>query len=152
MTKPDEPDFKRWRDPATGLTCMVVRQRHLGTLCGYVRVPHSNLRDRLVKFERSRVGRAWNRPHAVRRPCAYDHRSLRHLNAHGGLTFAGRMTGVKREGWWLGFDCAHHGDLMPELKGRIGFDHGVYRDFAYVTAQCEGLASQVAKILKKEAT
>lgn len=34
----DEPDKKQWRDPETGLPCLIVRGPG-GALCGYVGVP-----------------------------------------------------------------------------------------------------------------
>jgi hypothetical protein len=55
--------------------------------------------------------------------------------------------------WWLGFDCAHSGDLSP---GIIRFEklHGIgpspyaetYKNMAYVTEQVESLAKQLATI------
>ena len=51
MNIKDEPNFARWIDPATGLHCMVIRQ-NMGFLCGYVRLPHGNLRKRLIAYER----------------------------------------------------------------------------------------------------
>jgi len=37
---------------------------------------------------------------------------------------------VANEGvWWLGFDCAHHGDLVPDMTF---MSRGVYRNIAYV--------------------
>lgn len=62
--------------------------------------------------------------------------------------------------WWLGFDMAHLGDLMPGVKALLdsmpwragkglaypGGPEEVYRDVAYVKAQCAGLAKQLSRI------
>ena len=44
-----------------------------------------------------------------------DHRLYRQLRetVHGGVTFAGKIEG--KDGWWLGFDCGHLGDLSPGI-------------------------------------
>jgi hypothetical protein len=54
--------------------------------------------------------------------------------------------------WWFGFDCAHAGDMSPGLAAitraipmpEYLYDPDVYRDFAYVEAECEALANQLA--------
>ena len=52
--------------------------------------------------------------------------------------------------WWFGFDCSHAGDLSPEMGslglGRFGRDE-VYRDIAYVTAQCASLAEKLKRMV-----
>jgi len=69
---------------------------------------------------------------------------------HGGLTYSGECAGkichVAKEGepehvWWLGFDCAHYGDLSPGFTDGLGRD-GVYRDMEFVTREVEQLAEQ----------
>ena len=42
--------------------------------------------------------------------------------------------------WWLGFDCAHSGDDTPAFS----MSGGTYRDVAYVRAEVEKLAAQLA--------
>jgi hypothetical protein len=93
------------------------------------------------------------------------------IEVHGGLTFAGgcqhgddpskRICHLPDEGepddlWWFGFDCAHAWDFMPGYHARTrnrGFPfesdqrpEDVYRDVAYVKAECESLARQLAAI------
>jgi hypothetical protein len=134
----DEPDKKQWQDEATGLPCLIVRNR-LGALCGYVGVPRSHP--------------------AYRKD--YDEVDV---EVHGGLTFADKCSpgeesraichkveaGENDDVWWLGFDCSHYGDLAPAYEARnmalaLGpVERVVYRDFAYVTKQCEALAKQLA--------
>lgn len=49
--------------------------------------------------------------------------------------------GEAEHAWWFGFDCIHSGDYAPEMRGN---PHESYRDFAYVTAEVESLARQLA--------
>lgn len=87
------------------------------------------------------------------------------IDIHGGLTYSGGCSGnichVVAEGepdtvWWFGFDCAHFMDLCPKMEMRrrqlnlpmaaareAGLQEDVYRDVAYVTAECASLAKQL---------
>jgi hypothetical protein len=140
----DEPDKIQWVDEATGLDCLIVRNR-TGALCGYVGVPESHP------------------AYGVDFDDMYE--KYPDINVHGGLTFSnvcaedegdeavchvpypGRSANV----WWLGFDCAHAWDLvpgmlvlhaaLPDLPQRRG---DVYRDVDYVRAQVTELAAQLA--------
>jgi hypothetical protein len=141
-----EPDKKQWTDEATGLPCLIVRNLS-GALCGYVGVPpeHPAFKKHYNDLEGEFL-------------------------CHGGLTFSSHCAGEREDGdgichiagegepepWWLGFDCAHGGDLYPSfgasdaerMFGRLlleGSDvgHGIYRDIAYVTNQCTNLARQL---------
>lgn len=84
------------------------------------------------------------------------------IDVHGGVTFTDRCRehgdaepwrGVchvplagRGEVWWIGFDCAHAGDLSP-TSGRWGIASpgDAYRTLAYVEEQCAGLARQLAE-------
>jgi hypothetical protein len=89
------------------------------------------------------------------------------ISVHGGLTYADRCQGdichVPAPGepddvWWFGFDCAHCWDVSPgtdALMKKLGSeepnvrrldDRTMYRDLAYVRAECESLAAQLAAI------
>jgi hypothetical protein len=144
-----EPDKKQWTDEATGMPCLIVRSR-LGALCGYVGVPEGHL--------------CFQVDHCVvedRYPAMW---------VHGGLTFSDFcQEGPEEEGichlvepgepdrvWWLGFDCAHGGDLVPKLEANRS-EHALlwglqrefrdeYRDLAYVTEQVASLAAQLARL------
>lgn len=53
--------------------------------------------------------------------------------------------------WWLGFDCAHSGDLSPkymEYGRNMGFSgyEDTYRNRAYVETQVRKLAGQLAAV------
>lgn len=138
-----EPDKKQWLDAATGLPCLIVRNR-MGALCGYVGVSPGH------PF--------YQKP--------YDDLDV---NVHGGLTFADSCQehpgaeesgichlpeeGEEKNVWWFGFDCAHYGDYIPSMdalrrKYREELGHlssgEVYRDIGYVTAEVEYLAKQLA--------
>jgi hypothetical protein len=122
-----EPDRVEWKTRA-GLTGLVVRGP-VGALCGYVAVP----------------------------PGHPDHGKDSDVvdgHAHGGLTFSGSCRGpichTPAQGepddvWWLGFDCAHLGDLTPSLLRYMDTRcDDVYRDIAFVRDQVERLAMQLA--------
>jgi hypothetical protein len=132
-----EPDKAQWTDPDTGLPCLAVRHRTSGHWCGYVGVSSEHPR------------------HGVSYDEMYD------LNVHGGPTFSGPcdLSDDEREGichvsdegelddvWWVGFDCAHGGDLSPGMiqYGSM-FSSGTYRSLEYVKAECALLASQLAE-------
>lgn len=138
----DEPDKAQWIDPATGLDCLIVRNR-MGAWCGYVGVPP----------EHPLYGRRCNDVHD-----AMD------LDVHGGLTFAapcaegedpGAVCHMAAPGrpehvWWLGFDCAHAWDFVPgmfQFEHRMGFGllgmDQTYRDLTYVVDQVTALAGQL---------
>jgi hypothetical protein len=110
-----EPDYLNWIDANTGYACVIKRNPTTGALCGYVRLPGGHL-DKLSSV----------------------------TDVHGGITFAGglhSLSGETLEGFYIGFDCAHHGDFLPEYDKT----KGVYRDFAYVRSEVESMARQLAK-------
>lgn len=138
----DEPDKKQWLDKETGLPCLIVRNP-MGALCGYVGVSKEHP---LFNKDYDEVG----------------------VEVHGGLTFSdfcqegGKICHEVCEGeddkvWWLGFDTAHLGDLVPNMEyirknnpsmgqfrdmGRLD----VYRDLDYVQLQCRYLAKQLKEL------
>lgn len=130
----DEPDKAQWVDEATGLDCLIVRN-HYGALCGYVGLPPEHPWHGL-DYSDLWIEIGWDAP-------------------HGGLTFAGACAENTPEGegichipepgrpdnvWWLGFDCAHVGDLIP--SGIMLVHPGDrYRDFEYVKGECTTLAA-----------
>lgn len=68
-------------------------------------------------------------------------------DVHGGLTYAGGNDKYPVEDpglWWLGFDCAHYGDVEIEPDPRFHFGReGIVRSLEYVQAECESLAAQL---------
>lgn len=129
-----EPDRVEWR--YRDLPCLIVRGP-IGSLCGYVGLP---------------PGHRWH-------GADYDNIGVQ---VHGGLTFANKCGGhichVPRGDepehvWWIGFDCAHLGDVVPEIvllreMGVMSSSHerdGFYRTIDYVMEEVENLAQQVAE-------
>lgn len=155
----DEPDVKAWRDPATGIKCLILRHEQMGHLNGYVQIPHGRFRDMLMRSRRIRRGPDPFKKGKVSRQRICDHRLLRNLSVHGGLTFGGKFHRYKRhDGLWLGFDCGHAWDLQPGMSRYLKdipgmalqniLAGGTYRDMAYVTEQVTSLASQLSKAIR----
>lgn len=127
-----EPDKIQFADEAIGLPCLIVRGP-VGALCGYVGVPEG---------------------HPLH---GKDYDDAGDIDVHGGLTFANSCSPKAKEDrgichkpapgepdhvWWLGFDCAHSGDVCPSLDRADCY--GEYRDIPYVEAECRKLAKQLA--------
>jgi len=130
-----EPDKRQWQDAETGLPCLIVRGP-MGALCGYVGVPEGHPAH------------------------GKDYGDI-DVQCHGGLTFADSCHGGEESRgichkpeagepdhvWWLGFDCAHSGDMYHMgITGMPLMDHGgysVYRNIVYVTGECASLAKQL---------
>lgn len=143
-----EPNSKKWIDRETGLTCLIQRAPQMKHLCGYVRIPtDSGLCRRLARYSKIpsvRIGRKTYFKFAT------GHRSLRQISIHGGVTWAGRKHGQR--GFWIGFDCAHYFDLVPEflrmgIKASSFANNTTYRNFEYVESCCEVLAKQLKELI-----
>lgn len=65
--------------------------------------------------------------------CAEEPEDSHMIDVHGGIT------GGDRE--WIGFDCGHIADLRPYASSNP--PGAVYRDFGYVTRECEKLAAEL---------
>lgn len=138
----NEPDKIQWVDEATNLDCLMHRHPSAGHWCGYVGVAEGH----------PAFGKGYDDVDA---------------SAHGGLTYAKfcqetadeskGICHVPAEGrphrvWWLGFDCAHSGDLSPGTaalyrdrgweSGGLGFE--TYKSRAFVEQEIEALAKQLA--------
>ena len=127
LDEPDKDEFEH-----DGLKCLIIRHLELGHLCGYVAVPKGH----------PCYGKDYSH-------IPYD--DLFPVKVHGGLTFSREGNGNTwpKGYWWLGFDCAHAWDLVPqipELMGRQSREHETYRNFAYVRREIEDLADQLAKL------
>lgn len=151
----DEPDKVQWVDEATGLDCLINRGP-LGALCGYVGLPPDH-------------------------PCHgadYDEVKAQggYVDVHGGLTYADRcqesdnetvgvchvpLPGRPADVWWLGFDCAHSGDVAPAMEARyrargeapIRMGYESYRTVRYVQRKVTDLAALLitATVEKRDA-
>lgn len=111
----------RWRH--LGLPCLMLRQMSLGHWCGYVAVPADH---------------NWHGE-------TFDYADAPSVRVHGGITYAGPLTGEPDGTWWIGFDTAHAHDICPKwAEEELGVsDAAVYRDVLYVQAEVEHLAQQV---------
>lgn len=142
----DEPDRVDWRDDATGLPCLALRNATLGHWCGYVGLP---------------PGHPWH---------GKGYEDLLSLPAHGGVNFVSKcdegegpdrvchvpLPGEPDDVWWIGFDCGHYGDLSPGtlLLDRVLHDHGFvmpvfgrgeYRSLDYVRRCCTEMAVEAGR-------
>lgn len=153
-----EPDVVTWVDEATGMHCAILRMYFNGALNGYVAVPRGSFLDGKSYSEKITPP-----PGFLERPVSVDEDigvipmfcaavdekdgtwALELLaRCHGGLTYANRSDdGV----WWFGFDTSHAGDRAPYSRLEAWRD-GVYRNLAYVKAQCAKLAGDLAAINK----
>jgi hypothetical protein len=127
----DEPDRIEWRTQQ-GFPAMIIRNASMGNLCGYVGIPS-------------------------------DHPAREHaedFRVHGGVTYAapcaGHICHVPEPGasddvFWLGFDCGHWEDVWPgQPVVPLRHREAVYRDVAYVRAECEALAAECATYSPKK--
>jgi hypothetical protein len=118
-----EVDYSEWVDTETKYSCVIKRSATTGALCGYVGLPEGHV--------------FYKGPHWGRLCSA--------IYAHGGITFIGsnicRPSGEALTGRYIGFDCAHDGDLCPKRDEL----NGIYRDYAFVKHEVESVARQLAK-------
>ena len=127
-----EPNMMIWTNEETSLTCIILRSRITGALCGYVGVNKGHL-------------------------CFGVHYDDLCIDIHGGLTFSGHRTNYDNyteidlgldEVWWIGFDCSHYGDYTPIIEHLLKDmdclkNFGVYRDIDFVKNECKKLAKQI---------
>jgi hypothetical protein len=129
----EEPDKMQFIEVVTSYPCLIVRGP-MGALCGYVGV---------------------NKTH----PTYMKNYNDINVDVHGGLTFANICSPNKEHGichiveegedddvWWLGFDCAHAGDMIPNRVGGYRWYEDQYRDLYYVMNQCVLLARQLKEL------
>jgi hypothetical protein len=93
-----------------------IRRNSMGAWCGYTIIPKSFPLD----FEQEI-----------------------NLNCHGGITYQSINTDGNLV---VGFDCAHHGDLIPKLG--VNFDFSIYRDKQYVIDEVNNMVEQILKIVQ----
>lgn len=128
-----------------GVPCLVLRHPTMGHLCGYVGVP---------------PGHPW---HGDPFDDWSDDAPNKQPDCHGGVTYGGERP-PRGEGpgqhWWVGFDCAHSGDLSPfnrgffdkDVKGPLFVDDqaswptDTYKTVTYVERWVERLAEQAVEV------
>lgn len=99
-----------------GYDCMILSPVHLGVNNGYVKIPEGHPLHGKGDGEEE----------------------VDNLEVHGGITFGGSWDDEDGP-WWIGFDCAHFGDLVP----KISYSNGIFRDEEYVTKEIERLVDQL---------
>jgi hypothetical protein len=88
----NEPDHAEWIQEPSGYKCRISRNKHMGTLCGYVGIPKEH--------------RFWG--------ASYEDDELRDIgdNVHGGITYSQQGD----DGYWyFGFDTSHMDDFAPKM-------------------------------------
>ena len=149
-----------------GYKTVIIRNKHSKNLCGYVAIPadhpfHGIDSNTPVKAPESILSSPIDTDKLdVLQLMAYslspdkgerDEMPMGMMfRVHGGITYcADREPKQEPDGnWWLGFDCAHSGDLSPGLG--FSFSGDIYRDIEYVKAECEALAQQLRNFHPKE--
>jgi len=88
----------------------------------------------------------------------YNNIVLTDVIVHGGLTYSNNNASYPVEittpTWWLGFDCAHLGDVsysgIPEIDDTPDYDWdgspAVFRSLEYCVNECECLARQLSEL------
>jgi len=131
-------------------------------LLGCEKVPHkpTPLKDTIEEIEQAiKWTDMMNRLNGGHWPCTWNesHRTIQELiTVHGGVTFSGEYPdegGLAKDGgiWWIGFDCAHSQDYVPELgKFELEYfpDHllsrnQTYKGEDYVLKEVEHMAEQI---------
>lgn len=137
------------------LACFLRRSR-VGAWCGYVALPPSRLLKRLVKYGRMQLPLRERKPvfsTRVMRRVPYDHRLLRGIEVHGGLTFFGKLYSLKGgrgdRRTVLGFDCAHASDFIPGYGSRIEQPFAAYRTKEFVINETKRLAEQIRALINQ---
>lgn len=125
-----ENDIKTeyFKEEETGFVGAIYHHR-MGHLCGYVGVPKGH-------------------PY-FKKGYDYAYEMDDKIECHGGLTYAGYLEKNERVGWedhwFLGFDCAHAGDIVPSLNIDFGEEGSTYKDENFVRAEIKKLAKQIAR-------
>jgi len=120
-----EADRDNWEED--GLPCAIRRTDDIGHLCGYVGIPADH-------------------------PVAGTPYTDLPLRVHGGLTYSKPGDGdyLPEGHWWVGFDCAHAGDITPATTSvcadRSAIDEE-YRSMEYVRRETKHLAWDVRQLL-----
>jgi len=148
----NEPNELRWE--SSGLRCQIIR-RPWGHWCGYVGVDKHHVLygygygDQLVSLKqllRLRLQDMFSMPmmeNYFNSDAEFTMNDI--LEVHGGVTYAGPgFSDEDKPLWWVGFDCAHAGDLVPKMERH--WQYGVYRDMEYAKGETEKLAAQIAGV------
>jgi hypothetical protein len=138
----NEPDKVQYYDSEFDFTCLIVRN-HMGSLCGYVGIPEGH----------PLYGK--------------DYSSFPFIEVHGGITYSdfcqksGHICHIPFPGepdnvWWVGFDCSHAWDVVPQLQKTLNdfgrpelLRDGFYKDIDYVKNEIKDLCRQLSEIAQE---
>jgi hypothetical protein len=129
-----EPDLYEWTH--RGVECIARRNLTHGAWCGYADVP----RAMWIKFNRNRFDTMIESIEQL-------------ITVHGGVTYDEYI--LDKNARRVGFDCAHGGDKMPKITanqksysiyGEVVITNEVYRDLAFVIAECESMVDQILEV------
>jgi hypothetical protein len=159
-----EADKVAWKDPATGMDCIIRRSKRGGYLCGYVGVPPQHP---LFGFEGSALEALGIHPHGgvdhgapceewEPEPISVCHVRDQNATKKRNSARAAAAADIDRQhdhAWWFGFSCNKPGDLQPSrldaspsVRGsRVGLK-SVYRNETYVLGHVVDLAAQLHAI------
>lgn len=111
-----------------GFECYVMRNPVFLNLNGYVRIPETHPLYKVNYYD-----------------FTYD------LDIHGGLSYSESflLQNGYDTGWYIGFDCAHFGDYLPNFNyvfQDYECDELVYRTMEYVENELKRLVDQLIQI------
>jgi len=104
--------------------CVVLRIENLGHLCGYA----SFHKEDISKIDTTEI------------------------HVHGGVTYESsglHIVDPDSKKYWIGFDCAHYGDLVPSMSEKgLSVGHETYRNIEYVKNQTEQIVDSAIDMIK----
>ena len=150
--EPDTLDFE-----SHGLQC-ALRRGPMGSWCGYAAIPvthplhnvgYHQSHPLLTKLWKTRQHEPIGNAGIIPLFCADSTKAPSMdvvLAVHGSITYSGDRCPLEDPDgkWWIGFDCSHAGDIIPE----IGYNcpGNIYRTIHYARGECEALAGQLAAV------
>lgn len=157
-----EAEKVAWVDPATGLMCIIRRDKKGRHLCGYVAVPRRHplfgwSADAIRQLGISAHGTITYAAECQRHEpehvsvCHHDPNYRQKVAARDAKIREHRAQTIAQDVWWLGFECNQPYDLVPAVArfaGSATADGSApeYRDEGYVHRQCVSLAAQLAAV------
>ena len=163
----DEADKVAWVDEETGLGCIMLRQKD-GTISGYVSVGpehpmfgyeadavpvgvSTSVHGGITYGKACEVNRfareAWGKPRKERYTVCHT-TYVRTVQDY--RTVQTTKDEFHEDLWWLGFDTAHPGDLVPNARYGEGRKGDVYRDQSFVYSNCVELARKLKSLVQSD--
>lgn len=107
-----------------GFHCVILEQNWSGHLCGYVEIPDGHILHDVYYGQ-------------------YSDGAYPDFKVHGGITFSGGLVGYG--GFFIGFDCAHSGDICPKSRYAPAWPGATYKDESYVRNELKNLVDQIKR-------